>query len=214
MRHIFHIDANSAYLSWTAVYLLEQGHSIDIREIPSVISGNPKNRHGIILAKSIPAKIHGIRTGDSLFQAKQKCLNLAVFSPDYDLYMKCSDAMYDVLYEYSPQIQRYSVDECFMDYTDSQNKFGKPLDVAYKIKERIKTELGFTVNIGLSCNKLLAKMGSELKKPDQIHTLYPDEMREKMWPLPVKELFMVGRATASKLNSINKAISHVLTLII
>ncbi len=200
-----HIDVNSAYLSWTAVSLLEKGYPKDIRKIPAVISGNPKNRHGIILAKSISAKACGIRTGESLFEAKKKCKNLAVFPPDYELYMKCSDAMYELLYNYSSLIQRYSVDECFIDYTSSKKTFGPPLEIAYKIKERIKKELGFTVNIGLSVNKLLAKMGSELKKPDKVHTLYPWEIEEKMWPLPVKDLFMVGRATASKLNRINIA---------
>lgn len=203
MRSIFHIDANSAYLSWTAVDLLEKGYPTDIREIPAVIAGDPENRHGIILARSIPAKAYGIRTAESLMEARRKCPNIRVFPPDYDLYMKCSDAMYELLYQYSPQIQRYSVDECFMDYTRSVKKFGPPLQVAYEIKERMKKELGFTVNIGISCNKLLAKMGSELKKPDMVHTLYPEEIEEKMWPLPVRELFMVGRATAEKLKKIN-----------
>ncbi|HPO04434.1 MAG TPA: DNA polymerase IV [Bacillota bacterium] len=203
VRSIFHIDANSAYLSWTAVSMLENGYPTDIRQIPAAIAGDPASRHGIILAKSIPAKAYGVGTGESLFEARRKCPNIAVFPPDYELYMRCSDAMYDVLHWYSPQIQRYSVDECFMDYTMSEKKFGLPSEVAEKIKERIKKELGFTVNIGISCNKLLAKMGSELKKPDRIHTLYPEEMERKMWPLPVGELFMVGRATERKLNKIN-----------
>ena len=164
MRTIFHIDANSAYLSWTAAAMLEKGYPIDIREIPAVISGDPLNRHGIILAKSIPAKKYGIGTGQSLFEAKQKCPGLAVFPPNYDLYMLCSNAMYRILLEYSPLVERYSIDECFLDYTASQNKFGDPLCVAHEIKDRIKNELGFTVNVGVSCNKLLAKMGSELKK--------------------------------------------------
>ena len=182
---------------------MESGHPIDIREIPAVISGNPKNRHGIILAKSIPAKICGIKTGESLFEAKKKCKDVAVFPPDYELYMKCSDAMYEILYRYTPQIQRYSVDECFLDYTSSQKRFGSSLKIAHLLREQIKKELGFTVNIGISVNKLLAKMGSELKKPDQVHTLYPWEIEEKIWPLPVNDLFMVGRATARKLNRIN-----------
>ena len=203
MRSIFHIDANSAYLSWTAVSMLEQGYPKDIREIPAAIAGDPENRHGIILAKSIPAKAYGIATGESLFDARRKCPELAVFPPDYELYMKCSDAMYDVIYQYSPQIQRYSVDECFMDYTLSEKKFGPPLETAHRIRRQMEEELGFTVNIGLSSNKLLAKMGSELKKPNRVHTLYPEEMEQKMWPLPVGELFMVGRATTQKLNKIN-----------
>lgn len=203
MRTIFHIDANCAYLSWTAAAMLEKGCSTDIREIPAVISGNPLNRHGIILAKSIPAKKYGIATGQSLFEAKQKCADLAVFPPDYDLYMRCSNAMYHLLLEYSPLVERYSIDECFLDYTASQRKFGNPMEVADEIKSRIRDEMGFTVNIGISCNKILAKMGSELQKPDRIHTLWPEEMPVKMWPLPVGELFMVGRATAQKLQKIN-----------
>lgn len=203
MRTIFHIDANSAYLSWSAAAMLEKGYPIDIREIPAVISGDPLSRHGIILAKSIPAKKYGIATGQSLFEARQKCPGLAVFPPNYDLYMLCSNAMYRILLEYSPLIERYSIDECFLDYTASQGRFGDPMEAAYEIKERIKNELGFTVNIGISCNKLLAKMGSELKKPDQIHTIWPSEIEKKMWPLPVGELYMVGRATAQKLQRIN-----------
>jgi DNA polymerase-4 len=203
MRTIFHIDANSAYLSWTAAAMLEKGYPVDIREIPAAISGDPLSRHGIILAKSIPAKKYGIATGQSLFEARQKCPNLAVFPPNYDLYMLCSNAMYRILLEYSPLVERYSIDECFLDYTASRSRFGDPLDVAYEIKDRIKNELGFTVNIGVSCNKLLAKMGGELKKPDQIHTIWPDEIEKKMWPLPVGELYMVGRATARKLQQIN-----------
>lgn len=203
MKSILHIDANSAYLSWTAAWMLERGYHTDIRTIPAVISGNPKNRHGIILAKSIPAKSAGIKTGDTLIDAMRKCPGLGIFPPDYELYMNCSDAMYQILYKYSPRIQRYSVDECFVDYSRSKKKFGPPLEAAYKIKEEIKEELGFTVNIGLSCNKLLAKMGSELDKPDKVHTLYPEEIAEKMWPLTVDKLFMVGRATTRKLKNIN-----------
>ncbi len=200
---IMHVDANSAYLSWTAVNLLEKGYPIDIRNVPAVIAGDPENRHGIILAKSIPAKKFNINTGDSLFEAKMKYPGLLVFPPDYDLYMLCSNAMFDILNEYSPLIQRYSVDECFMDFTLSKNRFGDSVMTAYEIKERIKNELGFTVNIGVSCNKLLAKMAGELKKPDMVNTLWPGEIPEKMWPLPVGDLFMVGCATKKKLEEIN-----------
>lgn len=203
MRTIFHIDANSAYLSWTAVHMLEKGYPVDIRDIPAVVAGDPLSRHGIILAKSIPAKKYGIGTGASLMEARQKCPDLAVFPPDYDLYMRCSEAMYQLLLEYSPLVERYSIDECFLDYTASQGRFGDPMEVAHAIRERIKRELGFTVNIGVSCNKLLAKMGSELKKPDMVHAMWPEDMSSKMWSLPVEELFMVGRATAQKLQRIN-----------
>ena len=202
-REILHIDANSAYLSWTAVHLLENGYPLDIRTVPAVISGNPRKRHGIILAKSIPSKAFGIKTGESLYEALSKCPGLMIFPPDYNLYMKCSDSLHDILAKYTPLTERYSVDECFMDYSGSGYKFGPPLELAHRIKEEIKKELGFTVNIGVSSNKLLAKMGSGLKKPDKVHSLYPEEMEEKLWPLPVEDLFMVGRATARKLKRIN-----------
>lgn len=201
---VFHVDANSAYLSWTAVDLLENGYKIDLRTVPSVIAGNPENRHGIILTKSIPAKKYGIQTGESLYQAFQKCPDLLVFPPDYDLYLLCSEAMYQILYEYTPVIQRYSVDECFCDMTRSPSAQKNPIDLAVEIKERIKAELGFTVNVGIGHNKLCAKMAGELKKPDMVHTLLTqNEIEEKLWPLDVSELFMVGRATTAKLKRFN-----------
>lgn len=201
---VFHVDANSAYLSWTAANLLENGFDTDLRTVPSAIAGDPENRHGIILTKSIPAKKYGIQTGESLYQAFQKCPNLLVFPPDYDLYLLCSEAMYQILYEYTPVIQRYSVDECFCDMTRSPQAQKNPVAVATEIKERIKDELGFTVNIGIGHNKLCAKMAGELKKPDMVHTLLTQtEIESKMWPLDVSELFMVGRATDSKLKRIN-----------
>lgn len=200
---VFHVDANSAYLSWTAAALLEEGYSIDIRKVPAVISGNPENRHGIILAKSIPAKRYDIKTGESLFEAMKKCPKLLIFSPDYDLYLSCSEAMYKLLYEYTPVIQRYSIDECFCDMTACKKAVDEPVFLAHEIKERIKRELGFTVNIGIGKNKLCAKMAGELKKPDMVHTLWPEEIPEKLWTLPVRELFMVGRATEKKLHKMN-----------
>ena len=200
---IFHVDANSAYLSWTAAALLEQGCEIDLRQIPSAIAGNPESRHGIILTKSIPAKKYGIATGESLFEAKQKCPELVVYPPDYDLYLSCSDAMYEILSEYTPIIQRYSVDECFCDMTSVRWIADDPVSAAMKMKDRIKTELGFTVNIGIGENKLCAKMAGELKKPDMVHTLWQEELPVKLWPLPVEELFMVGRASTKKLKKLN-----------
>lgn len=200
---IFHVDVNSAYLSWTAAALLEKGYKTDLRTIPAVIAGDPENRHGIILAKSIPAKKYGIRTGQSLYEAKQNCPHLAVYPADYDLFLLCSDALYQILQEYTPLIQRYSVDECFMDCSRLEAMRKDPVRAAYEIKERVKRELGFTVNIGIAENKVMAKMAGELKKPDMIHTLWPCEMEDKLWPLLVDELFMVGKATAKKLHRIN-----------
>ena len=200
---IYHVDANSAYLSWTAAALLEQGHNIDLRKIPSAIAGDPNNRHGIILTKSIPAKKYGIKTGESLYEARQKCPNLVVYPPDYDLFLQCSEFMYELLLEYTPVIQRYSVDECFLDMSSIKMANEDPVGIADEIRVRIKKELGFTVNIGIGKNKLCAKMAGELKKPDMTHTLWPEEIEAKLWPLPVSALFMVGRATTKKLHRFN-----------
>ncbi len=198
-RIIMHIDANSAYLSWEAVWRLQHGDSLDLRAVPSVVGGNPETRHGIVLTKSIPAKRYGIQTGETIWEAVAKCPELIIVPPNYSLYMQCSQAFGNVLREYSPLVEQYSVDEYFLDYTGCQGTFGDPVEAAYVIKNRIRDELGFTVNIGISTNKLLAKMGSELQKPDKVHTLFPEEIPEKMWPLAVEELFMVGRATSKKL---------------
>lgn len=198
-RVIMHIDANSAYLSWEAVYRLQHGASLDLRTVPSVVGGNEESRHGIVLTKSIPAKKFAIQTGETLFSARSKCPRLIVVPPNYSLYMQCSQAMGEILKGYSPLVEQYSIDEYFLDYTESQRLFGDPVEIAYLIRNRIQDELGFTVNIGVSSNKLLAKMGSELEKPNKVHTLFPEEIEDKMWPLPVEELFMVGRATSKKL---------------
>lgn len=198
-RLIFHIDVNSAYLSWEAAYKLQGGDSLDLRTIPSAVGGNPETRHGIVLAKSIPAKKFNIQTGEPLFSALTKCPDLFIVSPNYSLYRQCSQALKDILKNDSPLIQQYSVDEFFLDFTGMEKLLGDPVERAYEIKERVKEKLGFTVNIGISRNKLLAKMGSELQKPDQVHTLFPAEMPDKMWPLPVEELFGIGRATSRKL---------------
>lgn len=197
-RVIFHIDVNSAYLSWEATYRLQHGEKIDLRDIPSIVGGDQEKRHGIVLAKSIPAKKFNIITGESVHSALQKCPDLVNVPPNYERYIKASDAMIDILNEYSPNVQRYSIDEAFLDYTHGNKHF---LDAAYEIKERIKKELGFTVNIGIGPNKLLAKVASDFKKPDMVHTLFSYEIKDKMWPLPVEELFMVGQRTKAKLNS-------------
>lgn len=196
---IFHIDVNSAYLSWEAIYRLQHGDTLDLRTIPSAVGGDPVKRHGIILAKSIAAKPYKIQTGESLMAAFQKCPHLTVVPPRYELYLKSSNAMVELLSEYSSQIQRYSIDECFVDFTDMIKLYGDPIETAHVIRRRIRDELGFTVSIGVSSNKLLAKVASDLKKPDAVTTLFPDEIKDKMWPLPVEDLFMVGRATAPKL---------------
>ncbi|OWZ84429.1 DNA polymerase IV [Natranaerobius trueperi] len=199
-RTIFHIDVNSAYLSWEATSRLQKGEQLDIRTVPSVIGGDSDKRQGIVLAKSIPAKhIYNIQTGETLNSACKKCPNLLIVPPNYSLYLQCSNAMVELLTNYSPIIERYSVDEVFLDFTNMENHHGHYLEAAQQMKESIKNELGFTVNIGIGSNKLLAKMASEFKKPDQIHTLFPGDLSRKLWPLPVNNLFMVGKATEKKL---------------
>ncbi len=199
---IMHIDVNSAYLSWEAVFRLKIGETVDIREIPSVVGGNSATRHGIVLAKSIPAKKYGIITGETIHSALKKCRNLIIAPPNHDLYLSSGRSMMKILEEYSPFVERYSIDEAFLDYTHMDYHFGDPVTAAHKIKDRIKKELGFTVNIGISTNKVLAKMASDFSKPDQVHTLYPGEIKSKMWPLPVGDLFMVGKATATDFQKI------------
>ena len=200
-RIIFHIDVNSAYLSWDAALRLHHGEALDLRTIPSVVGGDPLTRHGIVLAKSLPAKKYMIQTGESLFAARFKCPSLVIVPPRYPVYIQCSNALVDLLRTYSPAVQRYSIDECFLDYSAMDRHFGPSLTAAHAMKDRIRQELGFTVNIGISSNKLLAKMASEFEKPDRVHTLYPEEIPQKLWPLPVEELFLVGRATGPKLRS-------------
>ncbi len=200
---IFHIDVNSAFLSWEAVYrLYHRGGTLDLREIPSAVGGDVNLWHGIILAKSIPAKNYGVKTGQTLSEAKQCCPNLMLVPPNYSLYEQCSGAFLEILREYTDVVEQFSVDEAFMDMTASCHLFGTPEETAGQIRDRIREELGFTVNIGVSTCKLLAKMASDFRKPDRVHTLYPHEIQEKMWPLPVSELFFVGRATAKKLFSV------------
>ncbi|BCJ94566.1 DNA polymerase IV [Anaerocolumna cellulosilytica] len=197
---IFHIDVNSAFLSWEAVYRIKHlGSNQDLREMVSAVGGDVTMRHGIILAKSIPAKKYSIQTGESILEAKQKCPELILVPPNYSLYEKSSVAFMNILREYTPDVEQYSIDEAFIDMTGTECLWGAPVVVANLIKNRIRDELGFTVNIGVSSNKLLAKMASDFKKPDLVHTLFPEEIKDKMWPLPVSELFFVGRATTKKL---------------
>lgn len=199
MRTIFHIDVNSAFLSWSAVQMLKEGSMQDLRIVPSAVAGDSESRRGIILAKSTPAKKYGIATGEPKAFAMQKCPQLVCVPPDFALYTKNSEEMFCILSNYSDRIEQFSIDEGFLDYTGMEQLFGSPLEGASKIKEHIKKELGFTVNIGISSNKLLAKMAGELEKPDKIITLYPEELAQKLWPLPVEEMFMVGRKTAPRL---------------
>ena len=200
-RVIFHVDANSAFLSWTAAYRVKVlGESVDLREIPSVVAGDTEPRHGIILAKSTPCKKYGVQTGEPLFQAKEKCPNLTVVAPDYELYVQASREFVEMLRQFSPKVEQYSIDEAWVDMTGTERLWGSPRLAAEKMRQRIWDELGFTVNVGISSNKLLAKMAGDFEKPNKVHTLFPEEVEGKMWPLPVRDLFLVGAKTEQKLN--------------
>ncbi len=198
-----HIDVNSAFLAWQATYDIQAGSKIDLREIPSAVGGSQADRRGIILAKSTPAKKYGVETGETIWQAQQKCPNLTIVPPNHNLYMKCSNALYAILQEHFAEVQRFSVDECFCNYTGQQKICGDPVNYATALKDKIKQNLGFTVNVGIGPNKLLAKMAGELKKPDMVNTLMTEqEMKAKMWPLPIRELFMCGAASERKLKDL------------
>lgn len=197
-RQILHIDVNNAFLSWTAVDMLERGETLDIREIPAVIGGDEAQRKGVVLAKSMKAKQFGIVTGETLYSARKKCPNIKVYMGNHSMYKVYSDKLYNLLLEYTDIIERFSIDECFLDLTNYL-RGRKLIDVANEISKRVKEELKFTVNIGVANNKLLAKMASDFTKPDRVHTLYKEEIKTKMWVLPVSELFMVGRKSLPKL---------------
>ena len=195
---MFHIDVNSAFLSWESANRVKRGME-DLRLIPSAIGGDREKRTGVILAKSIPAKAYGIKTGEPVAMALKKCPSLVLARPNFSLYEEYSRAFMTICKEYTPILEQFSIDECFLDMTGMSNIYPDILAIAYEIKERIKGELGFTVNIGVGSNKLLAKMASDFEKPDKVHTLFLDEISEKMWSLPVRELFSVGQSTAQKL---------------
>ena len=197
-RQILHVDVNNAFLSWTALDMLKHGSEIDIREIPAVIGGDESKRSGIVLAKSMKAKECGVKTAETIYQARIKCSGLKVFPSNFKIYRYYSNQLYQLLLEYTDKIERFSIDECFLDMThylmnDTLLNKGK------EINRRVKEELGFTVNVGVAHNKLLAKMASDFTKPDRVHTLFKEEIPSKMWTLPVSELFMLGKRTVPKL---------------
>ena len=197
-RLIFHVDVNSAFLSWEAAKRVKQGLP-DLREIPSCIGGDPKKRTGIVVAKSIPAKKYGIQTGEPMGMALQKCPDLVCVPSDFALYDRCSKAFKSICASYAPVMESFSIDEVFLDMTGTGQIYPDPVATACEIKDRIYRELGFTVNVGISTNKLLAKMASDFEKPNKVHTLYPEEVPQKMWPLPVRDLLFLGKASEKKL---------------
>lgn len=201
-RLIFHIDVNSAYLSWSAVENLKSGSSVDLREIPAIIGGDMASRHGIVLAKSIPAKAYKITTGEPVAHALQKYPKLVIVPPNHQLYSEYSHRLMELLKTFSPIIEQVSIDECYMDFTDYIKDYPDPVTAATQIKDTVRNTFGFTVNVGISNNKLLAKMASDFQKPDKVHTLFPKEVPDKMWPLPVRDLFMVGKSAAATLEKL------------
>lgn len=197
-RLIFHVDVNSAFLSWEATRRVQNGEP-DIRSIPSCISGDPDKRTSVVLAKSIPAKRYGIKTGEPLSAALRKCPELYVAKPDFKLYTRLSKAFKDICRQYAPEVEEFSIDECFLDMTGTEIIYPEPIKTAYEIKDKIRDTLGFTVNVGIGSNKLLAKMASDFEKPDKVHTLFKDEIPRKLWTLPVSDLIMAGRSAVDKL---------------
>ena len=199
---IFHIDVNSAFLSWTAVDKLKNGSDVDIREVPSIIGGDEASRHGIVLAKSVSAKKYGVTTGEPVAAALRKCANLVMEPPNHQMYREYSKRLMDYFKTYTPDIEQLSVDECFLDYTPIAHLYGEPVAFANRLKNEVKEKFGFTVNIGISEVKILAKMASDFQKPDKVHTLWKWEIQEKMWTLPVSELYMVGKSSVPKLRNL------------
>lgn len=200
---IYHIDVNSAFLSWQSCHNLETDpNALDLRTIPAAVGGDQSKRHGIVLAKSPSAKAFGIHTGEPLVSARKKCPELTVVPPDFSIYVEKSRQFIRLLKDCSPIVEQYSIDEAFCDMTGMERLHGDPVEYAHLLRRKIRDQLGFTVNIGISCNKLLAKMASDFTKPDRVHTLFPEEIPDKLWPLPVEDLFYVGRSTAHKLQSL------------
>lgn len=197
-RLIFHIDVNSAFLSWESARRVKQGLS-DLRDIPACIGGDPKKRTGIVVAKSIPAKKYGITTGEPVAMALRKCPELVIVKSDFELYIKCSRAFKEICASYAPVMESFSIDEVFLDMTGTSLIYPDPIKTAHEIKDKIRDELGFTVNVGISTNKLLAKMASDFEKPDKVHTLFPEKIPTKMWPLSVRDLLFLGKAFEKKL---------------
>ncbi len=214
VHYIFHIDVNSAFLSWSALkQLKDDPDSVDLRNIPSAVGGDVSKRHGVITAKSIPAKKFGVKTGEPVVKALQKCPQLVLVEADFTTYKRYSHALMDIIHSYTDIVEQASVDEAYADISQiifdgkesgirTLETDKKAYDIADTLKNEVKVNLGFTVNVGISTNKLLAKTASDLEKPDKIHTLYPEEVPSKLWPLPMGDLHGCGPASTAKLAKI------------
>ena len=192
-RIILHSDLNNFYASVECLYHPEY------RGKPLAVLGDPEARHGIVLAKNYEAKSRDVRTGDPKWMAEQKCPGIVFVPPHYELYMKHSRLVRQIYSEYTDQVEPYGLDECWLDVTGSTRLFGSGEEIADKIRKRVKSELGVSVSVGVSFNKIFAKLGSDLKKPDATTVIECDRFKEVVWPLLVKELLYVGRATHNKL---------------
>lgn len=194
MEQILHIDCNSYYASVECLY------NPSIRSLPVAVAGDPENRHGIILAKNTYAKRFGVATGEAIWQAKSKCPQLVLVPPHYDKYLRFSRLARKLYYEYSDQVEPYGLDECWVNITHSPCCQGQPVAIAEEIRRRMREEMGLTVSVGLSWNKIFAKFGSDYKKPDALTVITPENYRQLIWPQPVEDLLYVGRRTKRKLN--------------
>lgn len=202
-RYVFHIDVNSAFLSWSALKILnEDSTATDLRTIPSAVGGDRESRHGIILARSTEAKKYGINTPEPIAQALRKCPNLVLVPPDMQWYSYCSKRLRNLLNNYTDNLIPFSIDEAWAVFEGYEEMYGDPVEFAYRLKDEIKRELGFTVNIGVSTNFLLSKMAGDFSKPDKVHSCFPDEIEQKMWPLPVEDLLFCGKSSAERLKSL------------
>ena len=194
MRTILHSDLNNFYAS------VECLRNPEIRNFPVVVVGSKEDRHGIVLAKNMIAKNLGVKTGDVYWEAKQKCGDTLVEVPaDFSTYINVSREVRKIYEDYADRIEAYGIDECWLDVSSSLKLFGSGREIAETIRERIKTEIGLTVSIGVSWNKIFAKLGSDMKKPDAVTVITPENFKDKIWPLPVSDMLYVGRATDSAL---------------
>lgn len=194
-RNILHCDMNNFYAS------VECMLSPELKQYPVAVCGSVEERHGIVLAKNYKAKAFKVATGDAVWQAKQKCPDLVVVPPHYEEYLKYSKLAKAIYCDYTNQVEPYGMDKCWLDISGTKKLFGNPVDVANEIRERIKFELGLTISVGVSFNKIFAKLGSDYKKPDAVTVFEKETFREKIWGLPASDLLGVGRATTRVLNN-------------
>ncbi len=193
MRTILHSDLNNFFAS------VECNLDPSLKGHPVAVAGNPEMRHGIVLAKNYEAKRFGVATGEALWEAKLKCPDIIFVPPHYDKYMEYSRAVREIYHSYTDQVESYGLDECWLDVTGSEKLFGDGSAIADSIRERVRRDLGVTVSVGVSYNKIFAKLGSDMKKPDATTVIPPESFREVIWDLPASDLLYVGRSTAEKL---------------